>query len=173
MDQRLPHSNRSLTGIVDEAGERIVRVSDLCSRLKVDGLIRLHRQDYCLIEELEQSYVHFNLEATLNESGKLYAIVPVIRSGHRTKNGEEVLPVLDPRRHRIGLCDAVVQGVEVEQVASEYFRHSIRTIRTVDELKKALIERYAPLFPHLQPEQLLSRGCAITRVAFQQPQRAT
>ena len=82
MDQPLPFSNRSHTGILDEAGERIVPVGDVCARLSVDGLIRLHRHDYDLVEELEHEYVHFNLEATLNEAGKSYAIVPIARSGH-------------------------------------------------------------------------------------------
>jgi hypothetical protein len=166
MDQRLPFSNRSQTGILDEAGERIVPVGDVCARLGVNGLIRLHQQDYDLVEELEHEYVHFNLEATLNESGKSYAIVPIVRSGHRAKNGEEVVPVLDLRRHRIGLCKEVLQGVAIEQVPEEHFTHSIRGIRTIVDLNKALIERYAPLFPHLQAEQLLLRGCAITRICF-------
>jgi hypothetical protein len=79
-DQQLPLSNKSHARIVDDLGERTVRVIDLCERLQVDGLIRLHHRDY--------------------------------------------------------------------------------------DLEKALIQRYTPLFPHLRPEQLLSRGCAITLVSF-------
>jgi hypothetical protein len=165
-DQQLPLSNKSHTRIVDDLGERTVRVIDLCERLQVDGLIRLHQRDYDLVE-LQKKYVHFNLEITLNERGKRYAVVPIIRSGYRTESHEEeVLPVLDPRRHRIGVCLAVTQRVPIEEVSSTYFANSIATIMTIDELKKALIQRYAPLFPHLRPEQLLSRGCAVTLISF-------
>jgi hypothetical protein len=59
-----------------------------------------------------------------------------------------------------------MQRVPIEDVSSAHFAYSIETIMTIDELKKALIQRYAPLFPHLRPGQLLSRGCAITLIAF-------
>jgi hypothetical protein len=59
---------------------------------------------------------------------------------------EEILPILDPRRHRIGMCEAVLQRVPIEEVSSAHFAYSIETIMTVDKLKKALIQRYAPLF---------------------------
>jgi hypothetical protein len=166
-DQPLPLSNKSHTRIVDDLGEQTVRVIDLCERLQVDGLIRLHHRDYDLFEILQEKYVHFNLEFTLNEPGKRYAVLPIMRSGYRTESDdEEVLPILDPRRHRIGMCEAVLQRVPIEEVSSAHFAYSIETIMTIDELKKALIERYAPLFPYLRPEQLLSRGCAITLVSF-------
>jgi hypothetical protein len=165
--QQLPLSNKSHTRIIDDLGEQTVRVIDLCRHLQVDGLIRLHRRDYDLVEILQEKYVHFNLEFTLNERGKRYAMLPIVRSGYRTESGEEeVLPVLDPRRHRIGVCEAVTQRIPIEQVSSAHFAHSIQTITTIDELKRALIQRYAPLFPHLRPEQLLSRGCAITFISF-------
>jgi hypothetical protein len=109
---------------------------------------------------------HVRLVPT-NERGKRYAVLPFIRSGYRTESDEEeVLPILDPRRHRIGVCEAVMQRVPIEEVSSAHFAYSIETIMTIDELKKALIQRYAPLFPHLRPEQLLSRGCAITLIRF-------
>jgi hypothetical protein len=166
-DQQLPLSHKSHTRIVDDLDEQTVRVIDICERLQVDGLIRLHLRDYDLVELLQEKYVHFNLEFTLNELGKRYAVLPIIRSGYRTESDEEeILPILDPRRHRIGMCEAVLQRVPIEEVSSAHFAYSIETIMTIDELKKALIQRYAPLFPHLRPEQLLSRGCAITLISF-------
>jgi hypothetical protein len=166
--QQLPLSNRCHTRIVDDHGEHTVCVIDLCERLQVEGLIRLHHGDYDRVECLQKNYVHFNLEFTLNEPGKRYAVLPIIRSGYRTEShGEEVLPILDPRRHRIGVCEAVMQRVPIEEVSRTHFAHSIETIMSIDELREALIQRYAPLFPHLPPEQLLSRGCAITLISFQ------
>jgi hypothetical protein len=51
-----------------------------------------------------------------------------------------------------------MQRVPIEEVSPEHFAHSIETIMTIGELKKALIQRYAPLFPSVRPEQLL---CAV------------
>ena len=67
-DQRLPLSNKSHTRIVDDLGEQTVRVIDICERLQVDGLIRLHLRDYDLAELLQEKYVHFNLEFTNRHS---------------------------------------------------------------------------------------------------------
>jgi hypothetical protein len=54
--------------------------------------------------------------------------------------------------------------ISIEEASSAHFAYSIETITTIDALKKALIQCYAPLFPSLGPEQLLSRGCAITLI---------
>jgi len=59
-----------------------------------------------------------------------------------------------------------MQRVPIEELSPAHFAHSIETIMTIDELKNALIQRYAPLFPRLRPEQLLSRGYAITLISF-------
>lgn len=163
---KLPLSNRSYNRIVDDHGERAVAVKDLCDLFGVDALIRVHERDYALIGRLAEKYVHFNLELTLNEQGKHYAVLPIVKSGFRNQNNEEILPVLDPQRYRIGRCDAILQQVPVESVSTEHFRYSISTIRTVDELKMALLLRYAPMFPTLTSDQLLSRGCAITQITF-------
>jgi hypothetical protein len=171
-EAKLPLSNRSHNSIVDDDGEHTVAVRDLCDLFGVDALIRVHQQDYALIDQLPDKYVHFNLERTLNEEGKRYAILPIVKPGFRTKNNEEILPVLDPRRHRIGRCDAILQQVPIEQVRAEHFQYSISTIRTIDELKKAMLARYAPMFPALTSDQLLSRGCAISRIHFLPTQTA-
>jgi hypothetical protein len=163
-DTGLPLSNRSLSRIVDDHGERTVAVQDLCDLFGVDGLIRLPDRDFALIDERPGTYVHFNLEFTLNEPGKRYAILPIVRAGFRTPDNEEVLPVLDIRRYRIGRCEAVLQRVPLERVSSEHLQYSIPTIRTIDELKKVLLRRYAPMFPSHTADELLSRGCAITRI---------
>lgn len=165
-ETKLPPSNSSHNSIVDGDGERVIAVKDLCDLFRVDALIRVREQDYALIDRLPEKYVHFNLEFTLNERGKRYAILPIVRSGFRKQDNEEVLPVLDPSRYRIGRCIAVLQQAPVEDVPAEQFQHSISTIRTIDELRQALVQRYAPMFPTLTTDKLLSRGCAITHIQF-------
>src|SRR5262245_10495491 len=137
--QELNRSNRSHTGILHNGGERIVQVGDLCERLGVHALIRLHSLDYALFQTLQQKYAHFNLETTSNQIGKRYAVLPIIRRGYRTQNGEEILPILDPEQHTIGWCDVVLQRVPIDQVSSEFFRYSLPTIQTAKALATALI----------------------------------
>jgi hypothetical protein len=164
--KKLPFSNRSFQNVVDGTGERVVSVEDLCDHLRVDALLRIHRQEYDFVEQLKVRYVHFNLEFTLNEQGKRYALLPIVRSGHRTADGNEVLPTLDPMRRRIGVCEFVRQQVPVQDVTPEFFENSIKTIQSQADLRDALLERYSPMFPNLSAAQLLDRGCAITQIRF-------
>ena len=165
----LPFSVETHVGILDEHGhERIESVADLRARFGVDALIRLHRQDFDQLGQdgTERVFVHFNLEETLNQVGKRYAVLPILRPGYRTEDGAEVLPIMDTSRHRVGVCDKVLQRVPLDDVTEECFRHSIPSIRTVQQLRIALIDRYAKLFPYLSADDLVSRGCAITRLVF-------
>ncbi|MFI4998022.1 MAG: hypothetical protein ACHQAQ_19835, partial [Hyphomicrobiales bacterium] len=119
-----------------------------------------------LFEGMRDRFVHFNLEFTLNEIGRRYAILPILRPGHRNEQNEEILPVVDLHRHRVGICDEVFQRVPVDDVGPELFRHSLPNIRTARELRSALVLRYARLFPRLAAEELLTCGCAITSLAL-------
>jgi hypothetical protein len=159
-------SNKTHIGVVEEGREAILPVAALCEIFGVDALIRLSVPDYDLFEGMRDRFVHFNLEFTLNEIGGRYAILPILRRGHRNERNEEVLPVVDRHRHRVGICDEVFQRVPVDDVAPELFRHSLPNIRTAQELRSALLLRYARLFPQLAAEELLTRGCAITSLAL-------
>jgi hypothetical protein len=155
-------SNRWQIGVLDGGEERIVSVASLCERYGVDALIRLGADDYQLLAPMRGRFVHFNLETTLNEAGKRYAILSIVRSGRRDENDVEILPVIDPDRFRIGICEEVLQRVALREVEPHHLALSLPNIRTLEELKAALIERYAPLFPQLSPSEIAMRGCAIT-----------
>jgi len=60
----------------------------------------------------------------------------------------------------------VLQHVPVGQVTAEQFAHSLPTIRTVQQLRAVLIARYAHMFPDLTDDELIARGCAVTRLVF-------
>jgi hypothetical protein len=158
----LAFSNRWEIGVLEGGGERIAPVAMLLERYGVDALIRLGADDYALLASMRGRFVHFNLESTLNEAGKRYAILPIVKAGRRDEDGVEFLPVVDPSRYRIGICEKALQRVPVREVTREHFAHSLPSIRTPGELEAALVKRYAPMFPRLSPEEILARGCAIT-----------
>jgi hypothetical protein len=164
----LPLSNSTHIGICDHSGERIVAVQDLTGQLQVDGLIRLSEKDFAQLPVEMGSFVHFNLEFTLNEMGRRYAIVPLIRAGRRLDDGQEVLPIIDPSRSHSGLCTEIVQHLPTGDVSEAYFAFSLPTIRTHAALRAALSERYGRMFPNLSDDALMARGCAITRIVFDQ-----
>jgi hypothetical protein len=165
----LPFSVKTHVGVLDENGnERVQTVAELRSHFGVDALIRLQGQDFDQLGQAgtERFFVHFNLEETLNEVGKRYALLPILRPGYRTGDGAEVLPIIDISRHRTGVCDQVLQRVPLGTVSDEHFRYSLPTIRSADQLRAALIDRYVRMFPHLPADELVARGCAVTRLRF-------
>jgi hypothetical protein len=154
--------NRLHIGILEAGEERVVPVAMLRERYGVDALIRLAAAEYDLFEAMRGRFVHFNLEVTLNEAGKRYAVLPILRPGRRDEAGVEILPIIDQHRYRVGVCEEVLQRVPVREVTPAHFAHSLPNIRTPDALDAALLRRYAPMFPQLSAAEILARGCAIT-----------
>ncbi|WP_284948206.1 hypothetical protein [Acidisoma cladoniae] len=110
--------------------------------------------------------MHFNLETTLNAVGFSYAIVPIVKAGQRLANGDELLPVIDPTRFRRGICREIIQRLPIDQVSPEQFMHSLPNIQNPHQLRKALLHRYGKMFPDLSNDQILRRGCALTKIEF-------
>ena len=165
----LPLSDTSSIGMREHGREIVVPISELCARLEVDALIRLHEHDFCLLGRERTSFVHFNLEFTLNEVGRCYAIVPIVRAGSRSATGSEVLPVIDPSFARRGVCTEVIQHLPIQAVTVEQFADSLPNVRTAGELGDALLRRYQQMFPEKSPQDLLDRGCALTRLRLTSP----
>jgi hypothetical protein len=162
----LPLSNMTHVGILESGSEQIVPIQDLRNRFSVDALIRLHYEDFRLISDTCRFLVHFNLEITLNVVGCRYAIVPIVKAGQRLVSGDEVLPVVDPTRFRRGVCQEVIQRLPIDQVTPEQFAHSLPNIKNPDQLRKALLHRYRRMFPDLAKDEILEKGCAITKIIF-------
>jgi hypothetical protein len=159
---------QAVTRAVAVYRERVAAVDELCHRFGLDALIRLHADDFALLSTIGRVFAHFNLEVTLNEVGRRYALLPILKPGQRRPDGREVLPIVDPTRLRYGLCTQVLQRVPVGQITSTHFAYSLPTIRTVEQLQAALIKRYAHMFPDLSHEAIIARGCAVTRLALEE-----
>ena len=166
---RLTFSNHTHIGVADDHGAGVVPVDHLRRRFGVADLIRLHEADFALLARVGPCFVHFNLAATTNQLWQRYALVPIVKPGERTANGEEVLPVVDPRRYRLATCTGVVQHVPLDQVTADQFACSLPTIRNVDALRAALLARYRGLFPGLTDPEIVARGCAVTSLDLDEP----
>jgi hypothetical protein len=162
----LPLSSKTDIGIREAGNERIVPIEQLLRRFAVDALLRLHSADFAALSGRCRLFVHFNLEATTNEVGRRYAVVPIVKAGRRLADGRELLPIIDPAHRRFGTCIEVFQRVPLDEVTAEQLAHSLPNIRTSEQLREALLRRYAPMFPNLLEEEIIARGCAVTRIAF-------
>ena len=164
-DSDLPFSSNSHIGVVGAGGATaVVATEALLQRYHVDGIIRLHADDFALLGGTLGVFVHFNLGSTLNKAGERYVLLPIVKQGHRLPDGREVLPVVDPDQFRIGVCLSVQQRVPIGDVTAGDFAHSLPTLRTAAQLRAVLLTRYAPMFPDRTAEAILSHGCAVTRL---------
>lgn len=152
--------------MLERGTARIATVQSVLDRFRVDILIRLHAHEFSLLSMIQQEFVHFNLETTLNQVGHRCAIVPIVTPGRRLSDGREVLPVIDPTQSRLGTCVKVLQRVPLGEVTGDLFQHSLPTIRTADQLRVTLRQRYAQMFPHLNENEIVERGCAVTKLNF-------
>jgi hypothetical protein len=165
--QKQYSSDGTKIGILDDQGaEATISFDEFCSRLGVEGWVRLHPGDYADLATLNAEFVHFNLEVTDNTVGKRYAVVPILRPGKRLADGREQLPVVDTSGYRIAICVEVIQRLPVDRVTDEQFRHSLPSIRSTADLRKALISRYAPMLPNISTDDLLARGTAVSHFSF-------
>jgi hypothetical protein len=153
------------TGIRDGTIERVIPISELLARFGADGLIRLRRADFEQSSLRRERFVTFNLGRVTNEVGKRYLVIAIASPGFKD-DVVEVLPVLDPAGARVGLCTEVLQEVPIAEIDEACFRHSLGSIQDRTALKEALVERYRKFNEGLTPEQILSRGCAVTTIVF-------
>jgi len=153
------------TGLLDSSGEKILPIEELLASFNADGVIRLRRTDFDQALLLKERLITFNLGRVTNEIGKRYLVIAIASPGFKDEN-VEVLPVLDPKDARVGLCTEVRQEVPIESISEDDFNSSIESIRNIEMLKNALFERYSKFNRELTREQLLSRGCALTTIDF-------
>lgn len=151
-------------GVVSYKGECIIATDALCRHYQVDALIRLHADDFDMLASVGEMFTHFNLEFTSNAVGRRYAILPIVKTGRRLPDGQEVLPIVDIERFRLGICVETIQHVELNAVTPAQFAESLPTIRTLADLGTALIRRYRSMFPDLTDADIVARGCAVTRL---------
>lgn len=160
-------SDGTKIGILDDQGaEKIISFSQFCTRLEVDGWVRLHAGDYSGMASLVTEFVHFNLGITDNAVGKRYAMVPILRPGKRLPDKTEQLPVIDMGRYRLAVCTQIIQGLSLKKITTEQLHHSLPSIRSAEDVRNALIARYAPMLPEATESDLLANGIALSRFSF-------
>lgn len=129
--------------LVSERGQ-IISYSrgELLRALDVEGNIRIQLEDYEKIPEGEL-YAHFNLSKIEHRVCARYALPKILKSGfYNAETGETQPPVLSYENVYFGTCIDVRGGISYEEITPELFEHSMTHIKTIEELKCAMVERY-------------------------------
>jgi hypothetical protein len=80
--------------------------------------------------------------------------------------GNEVLPILSFTNVYTGTVIHKREHVPYKALHAEIFQYSMKHIKNVAELKKAILRRYRVSMPNLSDEEILRRGVGITTIRF-------
>ena len=133
------------------------------TKLGVDSIIRLHPQDFFSVNKKRIFLTHFNLQNTDHSHGKKYALALIIKPGF-FDGDKQKLPVLSFDKIIIAECVNVRNNVPYNKLTSKDFNNSLKNIKSVSQLKKAIIRRYKHSMPYLSSKKILSLGVGITEL---------
>lgn len=137
--------------------------NSLFKKLGVTCEIRFHKEDFKNIDLNLKLLTHFNLEHSNHKIGNKYALVLIEKPGYF--DGEkEIKPILNFEDSIICECVDTKNFVQYENIPENYFDYSLKNIKNVDELKKAILRRYKNSMKHIDDEKKLSLGVGITNL---------
>lgn len=124
------------------------------------GSIRFHQDDFELLRNIN-NLTHFNLQISNHKPKAKYYLVKIVRSGFF--DGQKEVPcLLDYSDAFVFECIECKEHVEYGQLTEEDFKFSLPHIKTVNELKQAIVKRYSVSLPHLSEDEILSAGVSVT-----------
>lgn len=143
--------------LVKEGGEVLsCDRHELYARLHIAGIIRIQSQDYEQIFP-EGMYAHFNVARTRHVVGCRYALPRILTSGFfDEKTGEDRPPVLSFKNIYFGTCVDIAHEISYKQVTPEMFQYSMAHIKSIEQLKEAMVDRYSKSRTTLTVEDILA-----------------
>ena len=128
----------------------------------LNGIIRILNEEYDGIDRTLPFLTHFNLEFVGNRIGGRNALPRIITQGYYRAPGDEVTPILSFDNVITGVCIRMREHVPYKALRDEDFTYSMKHIKNVADLKKAILRRYRVSMPNLSDEEILNLGVAIT-----------
>lgn len=140
---------------------RKIKTKNILSRYGATACIRIHKKEFKNIDSKKKYYTHFNLQKTGHKKGRTYVITKIVKRGFYTKK-KEVKPVLSFDDCIIAKCISVKENVSYEKLTKKIFEYSMKNIKNIKQLQRAIISRYGKSMPDLSKKKILSLGVAIT-----------
>ena len=165
MKKRLNRYPIKLTKIYFRKGKHIVakNFTLFLKKYDVHGIIQILQTDFKFIKKNINRFTHFNIQYTGHKSGKKYLIVKIDRLGYFDGVSYKH-PAISSKNFILAKCLLTQNNVDYADLKDNVFKHSIRNIKNVSALKKAIKRRYRKTLTHLSDEEKLSLGVAITEL---------
>ena len=132
-------------------------------KYKVHDIIKVLKKDFRLINKKAKKLTHFNIQYTTHIPGKYYLITGIAKRGY----SDGVVykhPILKNKNFILAKCISVKNDLDYSSVKNSDFKYSLKNIKNVDDLKKAIIRRYKKTLVNLSNDKKLALGVAITKL---------
>jgi len=136
---------------------------EFLNNIWVDGIIRIQKNEWDFIDRAQNIIDHFNLQVSYHKAWKKYALIKINKPWFYTKEKEQ-LPDLSWKDIIITECIMVKEKLSYDDLKDYNFTYSFKNIKSIDELKKAIIARYSISMPELSNEEILEKWVSLTRL---------
>ncbi len=133
----------------------------LFKKLPSNKLIRIRKNEYKYLPQINRYFTHFNLQKSNHKIGQIYLLPKIIKSGYFNEK-EEILPLLDFNNIYYAECIDVNECLQYNDLKKSDFKFSMSHIKNTDELKKTILKRYTKSMPKLSKNEILDLGVSKT-----------
>jgi hypothetical protein len=150
--------------VLTASGRIIIPMFEAQEQFGVESFIRITQSEYPVDAVEGSKLVHFNLPSKGEKVGGNTALARILENGHYIPGDSEVPPLLSLENIWIGRITRIIETIKYDEIAPEFFGHTIGGIRNVQELKERILTRYRPSMPALSDDQILRQGVSIREI---------
>jgi len=132
-------------------------------KYKVHDIIKFPRNDFKYLNEKKKFFTHFNIHKTTHKRGKKYLLVKIFKKGSFDEKKYKH-PIFDGKKFILTKCLDFKNYIEYKKLKKEDFKSSIKTIKSVNVLKKKILSRYKSSMGNLTEKEKLNLGVATTKL---------
>ena len=140
-----------------------IEYEKLKKMFKIDSVIKLLSEDFSFINPRQRQLTHFNIQHAGHSPGKRYLVLKIEKPGFFDKIKERP-PILNMKSALIAKCISIQNQVQYGELSEKDFINSLKHIKSVNELKSAILRRYKQSLSHISEEQKLAMGVSITKL---------
>lgn len=139
-------------------------IADVLKDYGVDHIIKFHDQDFFFVKKLRRGDVfdHFTIPSCNHKKGDVCALARMEKPGC-FDGKKEVKPIIDFNKVIIAECAQFKKKRAYDELSGSDYKHSIGSIKSTIQLKKAIVRRYRKSLANLTDKEKLTLGVSTTR----------
>jgi hypothetical protein len=144
-----------------------VDAEDFHTKHNIASMIRIAASEYDGIDAELPYVTHFNMEYGGHIPGSRYAFPRIEKHGFFRTPEDQSGPILSIENILVGTCTASREKVGYDELTNADFAYSMRHIKSIEELRSAILKRYSKSMPDLSADEILRRGVGVTTVKLE------